>query len=90
MTMAKQQRPSLLSGMLASKGRAAEPVLDEEAPAAAKVSSVAKDNDGRVQVLVRMTPAERKALRRIALEQDTTVQALVEELLRDLIARHGG
>ncbi len=59
MIMAKQQRPSLLSGMLASKGRAAEPVLDEEAPATAKISSAAKDNDGRVQVLVRMTPAER-------------------------------
>ncbi|MDU0343960.1 ribbon-helix-helix domain-containing protein [Bosea rubneri] len=88
--MAKQQRPSLLSGMLASKGRAVEPALEEETPAPAKVSSTPKDSDGRVQVLVRMTPAERKALRRIALEQDTTVQALVEELLRDLIARHGG
>jgi hypothetical protein len=41
-----------------------------------------------VQVLVRMTPAERKALRRIALEGDTTVQALVEEAIRDLIRRH--
>ncbi len=44
--------------------------------------------DTRVQVLVRMTPAERKSLRRIALEQDTTVQALVEDAIRDLLRRH--
>jgi hypothetical protein len=46
--------------------------------------------DGRVQILVRMEPAARKALRRLALEQDTTVQALVEEAIRDLLHRHGG
>jgi hypothetical protein len=37
-----------------------------------------------------MTPAERKALGRIAPEGDTTVQALVEEAIRDLIRRHDG
>jgi hypothetical protein len=46
--------------------------------------------DSRVQVLVRMTPLERKKLRQIALDQDTTVQALCEDTLRDLIRRHGG
>ena len=46
--------------------------------------------DTRVQVMARMTPAERKSLRRIALEQDTTVQALIEEAIRDLIRRHDG
>lgn len=88
--MASKARPSLagLTGMLATKGPAPAPQpagLDPEA----KGASATKGGDGRVQVLVRMTPAERKALRRIALEQDTTVQALVEETLQDLLRRHG-
>ncbi|WP_331254776.1 ribbon-helix-helix domain-containing protein [Methylobacterium currus] len=36
-----------------------------------------------------MTPAERKALRQIALDQDTTAQALAEEAIRDVLRRHG-
>lgn len=85
--MATKPRPSLtsLTTMLATKPAAAP----EPAPAP-PAQRQAKETDGRVQVLVRMTPAERKALRRIALDQDTTVQSLVEDLLRDLIARHGG
>jgi hypothetical protein len=46
--------------------------------------------DNRVQVLVRMSQAERKSLRRIALEQDTTVQAIVEDAIRDVLRRHVG
>lgn len=45
--------------------------------------------DDRVQIIVRMTAAERKALRRIALDQDTTAQALAEEAIRDVLRRHG-
>ncbi len=45
--------------------------------------------DPRVQVLVRMTTAERKALRQIALDKDTTVQAIVEDAIRDVLRRHG-
>lgn len=44
--------------------------------------------ESRVSVIVRMSPAERKALRRIALEQDTTVQALVEQAVADIVARN--
>lgn len=58
------------------------PVLAAVAPA--------QHRDDRVQVLVRMQPAERKALRRIALDQDTTVQAVVEDMIRDFLRRHGG
>ena len=61
--------------------RGSAPKTEPEATAAPK--------GGRVQVLVRMTPAERKALKRIALERDTTVQALVEKAIRDLLRRHG-
>lgn len=45
----------------------------------------AKASDDRVQIIVRMSPAERKALRQIALDQDTTVQALAEEAIRDVL-----
>ena len=85
--MAPKSRPSLasLSDRLARKDPPAS--LAAEAPPAAAKS---EPKERRVQVLVRMTPAERKALRRIALEGDTTVQALVEDAIRDLIRRHDG
>lgn len=44
--------------------------------------------DTRVAVVVRLTAAQRKTLRGIALEQDTTVQALIEQAVNDLISRH--
>lgn len=88
--MAPKTRPSLtsLSNVLATKAPAPAPVSAGLDPAA-KGAPVEKEGDGRVQVLVRMTPAKRKALRRIALEQDTTVQALAEEALEDLLRRYG-
>lgn len=88
--MASKPRPSLtsLGPMLATKPSPAP--APEAAPTPPSLGRPARETDGRVQVLVRMTPAERKALRRIALDQDTTVQSLVEDLLRDLIGRHGG
>lgn len=49
----------------------------------------AKGADVRVQIIVRMTTAERKALRQIALDQDTTAQALAEDAIRDVLQRHG-
>lgn len=93
--MTKAPRPSLtsLADRMAKKpGPSAAPEPDV-APTlvdqpAARVKAETKDS--RVQVMARMTPGERKALRRIALEQDTTVQALIEEAIRDLIRRHDG
>ncbi|HSP24543.1 MAG TPA: ribbon-helix-helix domain-containing protein [Saliniramus sp.] len=41
-------------------------------------------------MLVRMLPEERKQLRMVALQHNTTVQALVEGALRDLIQRYAG
>ena len=90
MTMAPNPRPSLtsLADRMARKdpapaASASQDVYteDRKAPAAPK--------DPRVQVLVRMTTAERKALRQIALDKDTTVQSLVEDAIRDLLRRHG-
>lgn len=88
--MASNPRPSLtsLADRMARKDPAPvapashEPTMEESrAPAAPK--------DNRVQVLVRMSTAERKALRQIALDKDTTVQALVEDAIRDVLRRHG-
>jgi predicted transcriptional regulator len=44
--------------------------------------------DTRVTVVVRITPAQRKTLRGIALDQDTTVQAIIEQAIADIVARH--
>lgn len=87
--MAKD-RPSLttLSSRLARKTAPAE--IDAPVPAPDDVSAPPKAAKGeeRVQIIVRMTPAERKALRQIALDQDTTAQALAEEAIRDVLRRH--
>ena len=83
--MAKE-RPTLtsLSERLSRKTLPTEPATSEPASAAST-----KTADNRVQIIVRMTPAERKALRQIALDQDTTAQALAEEAIRDVLRRHG-
>ncbi len=40
--------------------------------------------------MVRMTRADRKVLRQIAIGMDTSVQALIEEAMHDIIRRHRG
>ena len=83
--MAKE-RPTLtsLSERRSRKTLPTEPAASEPSPAA-----TAKVADNRVQIIVRMTTTERKALRQIALDQDTTAQALAEEAIRDVLRRHG-
>ncbi|MCJ2132168.1 ribbon-helix-helix domain-containing protein [Methylobacterium sp. E-045] len=85
----ERQSLTSLSDRLARKTTAA-PVEAPPAPEA-KVDAAkpAKGSDGRVQIIVRMSMAERKALRQIALDQDTTAQALAEEAIRDVLVRHG-
>jgi hypothetical protein len=82
-----KERPSLtsLSERLARKTAPVE----GEPPVEARVQPKAGKADDRVQIIVRMTPAERKALRQIALDQDTTAQALAEDAIRDVLRRHG-
>lgn len=82
-------RPSLtsLADRMAKKDPQPAAALPEAR--AAETRAAAEPKDTRVQVLVRMLPSERKALRQIALDGDTTVQALVEDAIRDLLRRHG-
>ena len=75
----KTARPSLSSRV--AKKPSPQP---DAAPAA--LEPVAQRD--RVGVAVRLTAAERKALRQIALDLDTTVQALIEECVKDIIRRH--
>ena len=79
-----------LDERFAKKATASVPGADAGAPAPAAVAAPASGKgEERVQIIVRMTPAERKALRQIALDQDTTAQALAEEAIRDVLRRHG-
>lgn len=78
-----------LADRLAKKPAASTPAPAADEPAIAAPAAAAGSKDDRVQIIVRMTLAERKALRHIALEQDTTVQALAEEAIRDVLRRHG-
>jgi hypothetical protein len=84
------ERPKLtsLSDRLSRKVQG-EPAAPTEAAEPAPESAKAKGSDGRVQIIVRMTTAERKALRQIALDHDTTAQALAEEAIRDVLRRYG-
>ncbi len=88
--MAPNPRPSLtsLADRMAKKDPAPSPAAPP-LPQADQPQATAEPKDTRVQVLVRMLPSERKALRQIALDGDTTVQALVEDAIRDLLRRHG-
>lgn len=81
-----------LDERFAKKATASVPGADAGAPApapAAVAAPASGKGEERVQIIVRMTPAERKALRQIALDQDTTAQALAEEAIRDVLRRHG-
>jgi len=73
-------RPSLSSlGPRLARKTAAPPAGTSEGDA---------PRPSRVSVIVRMTAAQRKTLRGIALDQDTTVQHLIEQAVADIIARH--
>ncbi|MCJ2110543.1 hypothetical protein MKK64_04890 [Methylobacterium sp. E-025] len=86
--MTSERQPlTSLSDRLARK--VAPPEADSPVQAPAEPAKAAKGTDARVQIIVRMTPAERKALRQIALDQDTTAQALAEDAIRDVLRRHG-
>ena len=47
-----------------------------------------EDDISGVQITVSMTPEEQKALQELALDEDTTVQALVEEAIQEFLDRY--
>ena len=88
--VAKPDRPSLAGLPLKKKATfSLAPAETEQDPAPAPQAAEPKI-DGKVPVMVRMTRADRKVLRQIALGMDTSVQALIEEAMHDIIRRHRG
>lgn len=88
--VAKPERPSLAGLPLKKKATFASAPAQAEQDAAPAPQPAEPKTDGKVPVMVRMTRADRKVLRQIALGMDTTVQALVEDAMQDIIRRHRG
>jgi hypothetical protein len=49
---------------------------------------VASAAEARRGILVRTNPEVRRALKRLAIDRDTTVQSLMLEAINDLLAKH--
>ncbi len=88
--VAKPERPSLAGLPLKKKLTLAPPQAEAEPDAAPQPQAAETKADGKVPVMVRMTRADRKVLRQIAIGMDTSVQALIEEAMHDIIRRHRG
>ena len=80
-TIVQSQGGSRASVTQRSRGSMARssPRLDRD------MSEDVADTIGRVQITVSMTPEEQEALQELAREEDTTVQALVEEAIQDFL-----
>ena len=88
--VAKPERPSL-AGLPLKKKLVVAPAPDETELEAAPAPTAAEPKpDDKVPVMVRMTRPDRKVLRQIAIALDTSVQALIEEAMHDIIRRHRG
>lgn len=84
--MIKTTSRQSLAGLPLAKKSAPAATHSAEHPAAPDKRSA---REARVSSIVRLTAAERKSLRMIALQQDSTVQAIVGKAVRDVIARDG-
>lgn len=61
-----------------------DPIGDDFGPASAETAA-----EARRGVLVRMSPDARRALRRLTLDEDTTVQSLMIEAIDALFVKKG-
>ena len=86
---AKPERPSL-AGLPLKKKPSTFVQTDEPEPQLKPQPAEGPKTDDKVPVMVRMTRAERKVLRQIAIGMDTTVQSLIEDAMHDIIRRHRG
>lgn len=86
--MSKAQRPGLDALPFATKPVAA-PIAPAPAgtEAEAETEEPSRSMEERVPLIIRIWPEDRKALRGIAVEQDTTVQDLVSDAVQDIIRR---
>ena len=87
-------RDAILSGAGRRAGAASRPVsrAASSAPQASEPSAAPSrqaNRVGKVSIAGFFEPPVRRQLRRLALDSDTTAQALLGEALNDLFAKHG-
>jgi len=63
------------------------PVVKKGMQAPSDPETSSENDEKRVSVVIRVTPAERKELRLMAMEADTTVQRLVEDLIQGVLEK---
>ena len=84
------KRPSLAAAMQEANGKAVPEVKQaptvEVQPGAALV--VPPSRQGKKAITGHFDPAVSRQLRQLALDNDTTVQALLQEALNDLFVKH--
>jgi hypothetical protein len=89
------KRPSLARSLAESVEQAARPAAPTPAPkgegAAAEpaASYKAATRTGKKKVTVPLDPEAHRLLRQLALDNDTTVEALLQEAVRDLFTKNG-
>lgn len=82
--MSKPPRPGLDALPFATK-KPAMPSVPE--PAETAPASPAKSKDDRVTIILRVSAEDRKALKGISVEQDTTIQDMLHAAVQDIIRR---
>ena len=90
--MAKRPNLANLGERIAKKpteATAPAPATEEEEAAPRRRGRAKTQPDGRRGVLVRLQPEAWKALKLIALEEDETLQAMMERAINDLLKKHG-
>jgi hypothetical protein len=91
------KRPSLAQSLTQSVEQAARPHSPTSAPPSAEASANtpavtnyrAATRAGKKKVTAPLNPESHKLLRQLALDNGTTVEALLLEAIRDLFVKHG-
>lgn len=86
-TPAPLSAPDPVVGKLAQ--RTAEPATRPVATQGRGSSFYAATRAGKKKVTANLDPATHKQLKSLALDLDTTTEALLDEAIRDLFAKHG-
>ena len=83
--MSKPPRPGLDALPFATK-RPTAPATPDPMEAAPSTSAPTKKDD-RVTIILRVSAEDRKALKGISVEQDTTIQDMLHAAVQDIIRR---
>lgn len=87
--MSRSKKPNLVTALQEASGKAQPPVSQPEPPAEPQETSyLAPSRRGKKAVTGHFDPAVSRQLKQLALDLDTTVQALLAEALNDLFEKH--